>query len=144
MSLPVSLLCPAGAGMFIGCVVAGSVMLVSDGAKVRGALIRDVSTYLLAVVTVAAMMHSGKVSGRWLSHMHLMRTPGVCPFHDHGSHNATFMGFVDQIDKPSKVCWLACAQIGRWDVAILLGVYVLFVFVVFAADLYHRLQSSLQ
>lgn len=47
--------------MFVGCVVAGSVMLVCQGAKVRGALIRDVAAYAIAVLSVALILWSGKV-----------------------------------------------------------------------------------
>lgn len=47
--------------MFVGCVVAGSVMLCCQGAKVRGALMRDVAAYAIAVVAVAAILWSGKV-----------------------------------------------------------------------------------
>lgn len=48
--------------MFVGCVVAGSVMLVGSGAAVRGALIRDVSAYAIAASAVAFMLHSGQAS----------------------------------------------------------------------------------
>ena len=51
----------AGGGMFVGCVVAGSVMLCCQGAKVRGALIRDVAAYAIAVLAVAIILWSGKV-----------------------------------------------------------------------------------
>ncbi len=51
----------AGGGMFVGCVVAGSVMLCCQGAKVRGALIRDVAAYAIAVLAVAIIFWSGKV-----------------------------------------------------------------------------------
>jgi len=47
--------------MFVGCVVAGSVMLCCQGAKVRGALIRDVAAYAIAVLAVAIILWSGKV-----------------------------------------------------------------------------------
>ena len=47
--------------MFVGCVVAGSVMLACQGAKVRGALIRDVAAYAIAVLSVALILWSGKV-----------------------------------------------------------------------------------
>lgn len=50
-----------GGGMFVGCVVAGSVMLCCQGAKVRGALIRDVAAYAIAVLAVAVILWSGKV-----------------------------------------------------------------------------------
>lgn len=57
----------AGGGMFVGCVVAGSVMLCCQGAKVRGALIRDVAAYAIAVVAVAGILWSGKVIAICLS-----------------------------------------------------------------------------
>lgn len=47
--------------MFVGCVVAGSVMLACQGAKVRGALIRDVAAYAIAAFSVALILWSGKV-----------------------------------------------------------------------------------
>ena len=47
--------------MFVGCVVAGSVMLCGSGAAVRGALIRDVSAYAIAASAVALLLHSGQV-----------------------------------------------------------------------------------
>lgn len=50
-----------GGGMFVGCVVAGSVVLANGGAKARGALLRDVSTYFLAVSAVLAMLVTGQV-----------------------------------------------------------------------------------
>ncbi|KAL3137711.1 hypothetical protein ABBQ38_004978 [Trebouxia sp. C0009 RCD-2024] len=50
-----------GGGMFVGCVVAGSVMLACQGAKVRGALIRDVAAYAIAASSVALILWSGKV-----------------------------------------------------------------------------------
>lgn len=45
-----------GAGMFVGTCVAGAVTLVADGAKCRGALLRDVSAYFLTVVLVGAIV----------------------------------------------------------------------------------------
>jgi len=51
----------AGGGMFVGCVVAGSVMLCCQGAKVQGALVRDVAAYAIAVLAVAVILWSGKV-----------------------------------------------------------------------------------
>lgn len=61
--------------MFVGCVVAGSVMLCCQGAKVRGALIRDVAAYAIAVVAVAVILWSGKVITICLSQrLHLLST----------------------------------------------------------------------
>lgn len=62
----------AGGGMFVGCVVAGSVMLCCQGAKVRGALIRDVAAYAIAVLAVAIILWSGKVITPLTTH------PTVC------------------------------------------------------------------
>lgn len=56
--------------MFVGCVVAGSVMLVGSGAAVRGALIRDVSAYAIAASAVALMLHSGQVIMKSISFAH--------------------------------------------------------------------------
>ena len=41
-----------GAGMFVGTCVAGAVMVVADGAKAKGALLRDVSAYLITAAVV--------------------------------------------------------------------------------------------
>jgi hypothetical protein len=57
----------AGAGMFIGTVVLGAVVHASKGASVRGALIRDVSAYALAVAMVAWILGSGQVSAARLN-----------------------------------------------------------------------------
>ena len=46
--------------MFVGCVVAGAVVLASGGAKARGALLRDVAGYLLAVAAAAGVLASGR------------------------------------------------------------------------------------
>ena len=45
-----------GAGMFVGTCVAGAVMVVADGAKAKGALLRDVSAYLLSATLVAVLI----------------------------------------------------------------------------------------
>ncbi len=47
--------------MFIGTVVAGSVLWTGSGAKMRGALIRDVAAYAASVVFVLSILASGKV-----------------------------------------------------------------------------------
>lgn len=49
--------------MFIGTVVLGCVLGAGKGATMRGALIRDVSSYMLAVAAVATIVASGQV--RW-------------------------------------------------------------------------------
>ena len=65
--------------MFVGCVVAGSVMLACQGAKVRGALIRDVAAYAIAASSVALILWSGKVPHipvYPLSTAHVIALPG--------------------------------------------------------------------
>ncbi len=47
--------------MFIGTVVLGAVLAAGKGATMRGALIRDVSSYMLAVAVVAGIVASGRV-----------------------------------------------------------------------------------
>ena len=51
-----------GSGMFVGCVVAGTVILVSGGAKARGALLRDAGAFLVAVFAVTAVLVHGRAS----------------------------------------------------------------------------------
>ena len=53
----------AGAGMFIGTVVAGAVLWTADGAPMRGALMRDVGCYAAAVLAVVLVLASGQVGG---------------------------------------------------------------------------------
>ena len=53
--------------MFIGTVVLGAVVGASKGASVRGALIRDVSAYALAVAMVAWILGSGQVGAAGLT-----------------------------------------------------------------------------
>ncbi len=45
--------------MFVGCAVSGAVILLGNGAKARGALMRDVGSYLLAIVAVTGILASG-------------------------------------------------------------------------------------
>lgn len=45
-----------GAGMFVGTVVAGAVMVYGKGAKAKGALLRDVSAYLCACSVIVGVM----------------------------------------------------------------------------------------
>eukprot|EP00210_Caulerpa_lentillifera_P002753 g2632.t1 len=49
-----------GAGMFVNCFVAGWIILISGGAKCRGATIRDVSIYFLTIcgVLIALFLHT--------------------------------------------------------------------------------------
>jgi len=52
-----------GAGMFVGTVVAGAVIYVGNGAKAKGALLRDVSAYMLACLLIVFVFGSvGRVS----------------------------------------------------------------------------------
>jgi len=51
----------SGAAMFIGCVVAGCVIIVAKGVPCRGALVRDVMALLIAVVVVFGNLLSGKI-----------------------------------------------------------------------------------
>lgn len=48
--------------MFVGAAVAGAVIFVSQGVKARGALIRDVLCYLLAVGVVAGLLSTGRMT----------------------------------------------------------------------------------
>lgn len=64
--------------MFIGTVVLGAVVGASKGASVRGALIRDVSAYALAVAMVAWILGSGQVSAARLNSGKLYGA-GLCP-----------------------------------------------------------------
>ena len=48
-----------GAGMFVGTAVAGAVMLVGNGAKARGALLRDVSAYGITCIVVMSVFAGG-------------------------------------------------------------------------------------
>jgi hypothetical protein len=48
--------------MFVGCVVAGAVVLASGGAKARGALLREAAGYLIAVAAAAAVLASGSAT----------------------------------------------------------------------------------
>ena len=45
--------------MFVGAAVAGVVISTAGGVKARGALLRDVSCYLIAVAAVAVILGSG-------------------------------------------------------------------------------------
>jgi len=54
----------SGAGMFIGTIVAGSIIVATDGIICRGALMRDVMVYMLAVLIVSAEATTGSISIR--------------------------------------------------------------------------------
>lgn len=61
-----------GGGMFVGCVVAGRILTLNNGAKARWAQIRDVTFYLASVVTVAG------IGGRAGVGAHaLLKSPGA-------------------------------------------------------------------
>ena len=50
-----------GAAMFIGCIVAGCVIVVAGGVPCRGALVRDVMALLITVLVVGFKLHSGVI-----------------------------------------------------------------------------------
>jgi sodium/potassium/calcium exchanger 6 len=50
-----------GAAMFIGCIVAGCVIVVADGVPCRGALVRDATALLIAVSVVGVKLYSGVI-----------------------------------------------------------------------------------
>lgn len=53
-----------GAGMFIGNVVAGSIIIAADGVPCRGALVRDVVMMVITVVVVFLQLRSGSIGTR--------------------------------------------------------------------------------
>ena len=48
--------------MFVGCVVAGSVIMASGGVPARGALMRDMASVVIAVSFIGLVLASGSVS----------------------------------------------------------------------------------
>ena len=52
----------AGGAMFVGCVVAGSVIMANGGVPARGALMRDMAAVVIAVSSIALVLASGSVS----------------------------------------------------------------------------------
>lgn len=56
-----------GAAMFIGCIVAGCVIVVADGVPCRGALVRDVTALFVTVVVVGWKVHSGVITSSAVS-----------------------------------------------------------------------------
>jgi sodium/potassium/calcium exchanger 6 len=56
-----------GAAMFIGAVVAGCVIVVAGGVPCRGALVRDVSALLIAVLVVAYKLYDGVIGPSTIS-----------------------------------------------------------------------------
>jgi len=77
-----------GAAMFIGCVVAGFVIMANKGVPCRGALVRDVLAQFITAAVVLANLASGKI--------------------------------------------------GPKDISLFASMYLLFVLIVFFADVYHR------
>ena len=54
----------SGAGMFIGTVVAGLIIFATNGIVCRGALIRDIVVYMLAVIVVSTQLMKGTINYR--------------------------------------------------------------------------------
>jgi len=50
-----------GAGMFVGTVVAGIVIVIADGVKCRGALVRDLVMFILTLVVVWSFFDKGEI-----------------------------------------------------------------------------------
>jgi len=50
-----------GAGMFVGTVVAGIVIVVADGVKCRGALVRDLLMFIITLVVVYVYFDKGEI-----------------------------------------------------------------------------------
>jgi hypothetical protein len=44
-----------GAGMFVGCVVAGRIVTLSGGVRARGAQVRDIATQFITVAVVTGI-----------------------------------------------------------------------------------------
>lgn len=65
--------------MFIGTVVVGCVLRAGNGASMRGALIRDVSSYAIAVIATTAVMASEKVSCSPHEDLHRVDTAHIDP-----------------------------------------------------------------
>lgn len=56
----------AGGAMFVGCVVAGSVIMANGGVPARGALMRDTASVIIAVSFIGLVLASGLVRTRSL------------------------------------------------------------------------------
>ena len=54
----------SGAGMFIGTVVAGSIIFATNGIVCRGALIRDIVVYMIAVIVVSTQLMKGSITSK--------------------------------------------------------------------------------
>ena len=48
--------------MFVGAAVAGAVIWTAGGVKARGALMRDVSSYMASVAVVAMILSAGRMT----------------------------------------------------------------------------------
>ena len=57
----------SGAGMFIGTVVAGSIIFATNGIVCRGALIRDIVVYMIAVIVVSTQLMKGSITSRTIA-----------------------------------------------------------------------------
>lgn len=135
----VQLWCCQGAGMFIGTVVLGAVLGASRGATMRGALLRDVSSYMLAVALVAWIIGSGKVgavvpdpqsASARLMHPCLRSCP-MQAWRQHARAAAAETAVVR-------------LQVTRGKALLLLGGYVVYVLAVCAADVTHRVRQRSQ
>ena len=84
----------AGGAMFVGCVVAGSVIMANGGVPARGALMRDTASVIIAVSFIGLVLASGLV--RILSRPTYLAT-------DMEDASATLKGYSD---RPYKCCAL--------------------------------------
>lgn len=57
----------SGAGMFIGTVVAGSIIFATNGIVCRGALIRDIVVYMIAVIVVSTQLMKGSITSKTIA-----------------------------------------------------------------------------
>ena len=55
-----------GAGMFVGCVVAGNIVVRSGGVTARGAQVRDIATQFVTVLVLMAIGELSSCRGWWL------------------------------------------------------------------------------
>jgi hypothetical protein len=116
--------------MFIGTVVLGAVVGASKGASVRGALIRDVSAYALAVAMVAWIISSGQV-----------RAPGCSV---RGSRPWVLLASAQHQHRLITMTTCSVLQVTRGKALLLLCGYVLYVLAVCAADITHRMRRQSQ
>jgi len=57
----------SGAGMFVGTVVAGSIIFATNGIVCRGALIRDIVVYMIAVIVVSTQLMKGSITSKTIT-----------------------------------------------------------------------------